>query len=113
MSRFVLALCLMATLFSCGTPCSRVAAAEANADERGKGCNSSRNAWASSRVTTCENNLANCTQNDFKQFELYANCLNALPTCNEGQRTSWELQRAACSIDNILFKITASCAGGL
>lgn len=113
MTRLLLALSVTVTLFACGTPCSRVAAAEANADERGKGCNSSRNAWTSARVTTCENNLANCTQNDTKQFDLYANCLNALPTCNEGQRTSWELQRAACSFDNIFGKVSLSCSRGL
>ena len=113
MTRLLLALSVTVTLFACGTPCSRVAAAEANADERGKGCNSSRNAWTSARATTCENNLANCTQNDTRQLDLYANCLNALPACNEGQRTSWELQRAACSFDNIFGKVSLSCSRGL
>jgi hypothetical protein len=112
MLRLLVALSVGVGLLACGTPCSRVAAAEANADERGKGCNSSRNAWSTSKVQSCENNLANCTQNDTKQLDLYANCLNALQVCNEGQRTSWEVSRAACAFENLAFKISTSCAAG-
>lgn len=112
MTRLLLVLSVTVGLFSCGTPCSRVAAAEANADEKGKGCNSSRNAWPTSKVQSCESNLANCTENDKKQLDLYANCLNALNTCGEGQRTSWEVSRAACAFENLTFKISASCARG-
>lgn len=113
MIRLLLVVLAALVLAACGTPCSRVAAAQSNADEKGKGCNSGRAAWSQTQLKSCEDNLANCTQNDTRQLDLYANCLNALPVCNEGQRTSWELQRAACAVDNILFKISSGCARGL
>lgn len=100
-------------LSACGTPCSRVASAEATADERGKGCNASRSSWSSAKVTQCESNLSSCSPNDTKQLDQYANCLNALPACNEGQRSSWELQRVACYAENVLFKLSGPCSQGL
>jgi hypothetical protein len=110
MIRALFAALALAALAGCGTPCTRIAAAEAAADERGAGCNSGRNAWTQSQVTTCESNLDDCTQNDLKQLDLYVNCLNALPRCSEGQRTSWELQRAACGFENLFGKVSLGCA---
>ncbi|MCA2981659.1 MAG: hypothetical protein INH41_22775 [Myxococcaceae bacterium] len=110
MTRVLGAVLVLSALAGCGTPCSRIAAAEQAADDKGSGCNSSRNAWTPSQVTTCEGNLDDCTQNDLKQLDLYAQCLNALPRCGEGQRTSWELQRFACASDNLLLKVSARCA---
>ncbi|MCU0696515.1 MAG: hypothetical protein MUC96_08305 [Myxococcaceae bacterium] len=110
MIRVLGATLVLAALAGCGTPCTRIAAAEQGADDKGAGCNAGRNAWTQSQVTTCESNLDDCTQNDLKQLDLYAQCLNALPRCGEGQRTSWELQRLACATDNLLFKISAGCA---
>lgn len=112
--RTVLALLSTLALFSsCGTPCSRVATAESAADDKGSGCNSTRNAWTTSKTQTCESNLKTCSPNDTKQLDLYASCLQALPACAEGQRSSWELQRAACAVENLLFKVSAGCASGL
>ncbi len=100
---------LSLALLACGTPCTRVSAAESAADDRGAGCNASRNAWSSSKLSVCERNLPDCSENDLKQFELYAKCLDALPRCGEGQKTSWGLSRAACSFENIAFKVNLSC----
>lgn len=113
MVRLLVTLSVVVGLFSsCGTPCSRVAAAESNADDKGKPCNSSRNAWSTSKVQSCESNLSNCSENDLKQIELYTNCLNALPMCAEGQSTSWGISRAACAFENVAFKLSAKCASG-
>jgi hypothetical protein len=96
-------------LAACGTPCTRVAASEAAADDKGAMCNASRQAWSSSKVQTCERNLADCTENDLKQFELYAKCLDGLGRCGEGQRSSWEVARSACALENIAFKVQLAC----
>ncbi len=96
-------------LAACGTPCTRVAAAEAAADDKGATCNASRQAWSSSKVQTCERNLAYCTENDLKQLELYAKCLDGLGRCGEGQRSSWEIARGACALENIAFKVQVAC----
>jgi hypothetical protein len=110
MTRHLLIVSLLLLAASCGTPCTRIAAAEASADEKGKACNASRQAWSTAKVQTCERNLAaDCTENDVKQLELYAKCIDALGPCGEGQRTSWELSRAACSLDNIAFKVGLAC----
>jgi hypothetical protein len=100
-------------LLACGTPCTRVAAAESGADDRGAGCNASRNTWSASKLSTCEKNLPDCSENDVKQFELYAKCLDALPRCGEGQRGSWEISRAACGLENLAFKVNLSCVKDL
>lgn len=94
---------------ACGTPCTRIAAAENAADEKGATCNASRQAWSASKVQTCERNLADCTENDVKQLELYTKCIEALGRCGEGQRASWEVSRAACSLENIAFKVGLPC----
>lgn len=113
MLRLLVTVSVVVGLFSsCGTPCSRVAAAESNADDKGKACNSSRNAWSTSKVQSCESNLSNCSQNDTKQIELYVNCLNALPTFAEGQSISWAVSRGACAVENVAFKLSAKCASG-
>jgi hypothetical protein len=112
MIRALLVVSVAVGLSACGTPCSRVAAAQQNADDKGAGCNSSRNAWTTSKVQSCESNLKNCSENDAKQLELWANCLNALPKCGEGQRTSWEISRASCFLENVPFKVSSSCVSG-
>lgn len=113
MLRLLVTLSVVVGVFSaCGTPCSRIAAAESNADDKGKPCNSSRNSWSTSRVQTCESNLSNCSENDKKQLELYANCLNALPVCAEGQSTSWAISRLACAGENLPFKVSGKCLSG-
>lgn len=98
---------------SCGTPCTRIAAAEVVGDQKGASCNASRNAWSDAKLERCERNLPDCSENDLKQFELYAKCVEALPTCAEGQRSSWELSRAACGLENLAFKVNLSCVRDL
>ncbi len=113
MLRLLTALALSSVLFACGTPCSRVAAAQENANTRGKGCGGGTDSsWSPNKVKSCEDNLPNCSQTDLKQVELYANCLNALPVCSEGQTTSWNIQRVSCATDNLLFKLSSKCASG-
>lgn len=100
-------------LLACGTPCTRVAASEAGADDRGAGCNAGRNAWAASKLEQCERNLPDCSKTDLEQFEKYARCLDALPRCGDGQRTSWEVSRAACGLENLAFKVNLACLRNL
>lgn len=113
MTRLAILLPVVLLVAACGTPCSRAAAAESAADEKGKGCNSSRNAWAPAKLQRCESNLNACSPNDTRQLELYASCLNALPACMDGQRLSWEIQRSACFAENILFKLSGGCSQGV
>jgi hypothetical protein len=96
-------------LAACGTPCTRVAAAEAAADDKGATCNAGRNAWSSSKLQTCERNLADCTENNLRYLDLYAKCLDGLGRCGEGQRSSWEFARGACALENIAFKVQLAC----
>lgn len=100
-------------LVSCGTPCARIAAAEAAGDQKGAACNASRNAWSDSKLQTCERNQPDCTENDLKQFDLCTKCIEALPTCAEGQRSSWELSRSACGLENLAFKVNLKCVRDL
>ncbi|MDX2013988.1 MAG: hypothetical protein SFW67_27575 [Myxococcaceae bacterium] len=93
MIRVILIALSSVVVAACGTPCTRIAAAESAADEKGATCNASRQAWSSSKVQTRERNLADCTENDVKQLELYTKCGEALGRCGEGQRTSWEIAR--------------------
>jgi uncharacterized protein YceK len=113
MIRLIALILVVVGLSGCGNTCTRIAGAEQGADDKGSPCNSSRQAWSTSKVQSCENNLANCTQNDLRQLDLYAGCLNALPRCAEGQSTSWAIQRGSCGVENLLGKVSLQCLSGL
>lgn len=113
MLRLLVGLSTAALLTACGTPCSRLAAAQENANNRGKGCNGGTDtSWSQSKVKSCEDNLPNCSENDLKQVDLYSNCLNNLPVCSEGQTTSWNVSRVGCATDNVFLKLGLKCASG-
>ena len=98
-------------LSGCGTQCSRIANAENAANQKGKACNNSSNSWDSARVQRCESGLSKCSQDDMKQMDAYADCLNKLDTCVDGQGLSWGLQRLGC-IEPIT-KISLSCVAAV
>jgi hypothetical protein len=96
MTRFALAAALAAAgLVGC-TPCARIATAEADATQKGKACNGSDSTWSSAKQQTCEANLSKCTQDDVKWLNTYADCLQKLPSCAEGQGLSFGLARLGC-----------------
>lgn len=113
MNRLITGVGIVAVLVgsACGTPCSRIAAGEAAANERGKACKSSSSQWDSSRVSRCEAGLTKCSADDQKWLDTYADCLQKLPTCAEGQGLSWSLQRVSCS--EVLFKVSSNCGGAI
>ncbi len=96
---------------ACGTPCSRIAAAEAAANNKGSACNSSSSNWDSAHVTRCEAGLSKCSADDQKWLDTYADCLQKLPSCAQGQGTSWNLQRIACT--EPLFSVSGTCANAV
>jgi hypothetical protein len=113
MVRLLVVCALASVVLACGTPCSRLAAGQENANNRGRGCDGSKDSsWSPTKVKSCEDNLPNCSENDLKQIELYTNCLNALPVCSQGQTTSWNVSRIGCATDNFLFKVSLKCATG-
>jgi len=97
MLRLLLPLTASLVLFACGTPCSHIAGAEQVASDKGQACNATGGTWSQDRLTTCEQNLSKCTQDDMKKMDTYADCLQKLPVCAEGQGLSWGLQRLACA----------------
>lgn len=101
---------LAAALTGC-TPCARIANAEAGADDKGKACSSSSGKWTDAQISTCNDNLKNCSAEDQKWMDTYADCLNKLPTCADGQGFSWGLQRLGCV--ESLTKISYACAKGM
>ena len=112
MLRLALALLSLSfVFFACGTPCSRIAGAEQAATDKGQACNGSDTTWSQSKLTTCEENLKNCTEQDMKWMDTYADCLHKLPVCADGQGFSWGLQRVGC-LESVL-NMNASCRSGL
>ncbi len=102
---------LAVTSWACGTPCSRIAGAEAVANDKGKACGASSSNWEGARVSRCEAGLTKCSADDQKWLDTYGDCLQKLPTCSEGQGVSWNLQRVACS--ESLFKVSSSCGSAI
>lgn len=98
-------------LVSCGTPCSRVANAEADATAKGKACSGSTTTWSSERLTRCEQNLSKCSPDDTKWLDTYADCLYKLQPCSEGQGFSYGLSRLAC-LESYL-KVSLSCSSSI
>ena len=96
---------------ACGTPCSRIANAEAAANDKGKACNSSNTNWDASHVSRCESGLSKCSADDQKWLDTYADCLQKLPTCAEGQSLSWNLQRVTCS--QSLINVSGNCGSAI
>ena len=101
----------LAVLSACGTPCSRIANAENAANEKGKACNSKTTAWDSARLQKCESGLSKCSPDDTKQLDAYADCLNKLDVCVDGQSLSWGLQRLGCV--EPLTKVSLACTGAI
>ncbi len=106
-SRLTCSMLLAVIISACGTPCSRIANGEAVANQKGKACQSSSTAWDTSRVSRCEAALTKCSADDQKWMDTYADCLQKLPICADGQGLSWNLQRVSCS--ESLFKISGTC----
>ena len=102
---------LAVVICACGTPCSRIANAEAVANEKGKACSSTSSGWDSSRVHRCEAGLTSCSADDQKWMDTYADCLQKLPICADGQSLSWNLQRVSCS--ESLFKVSGKCGSAI
>ncbi len=92
----VAALLVVLGALSCGTPCSRIAAGEEAALAKGKACGTFDITWTKSRVESCESTLSKCSQDDLKWYDTYADCLQKLPVCAEGQFVSWNTQRLGC-----------------
>ncbi len=110
-SRQITLILLAVAISACGTPCTRIANAEAAANQKGKACNSTSSNWDSSHVQRCEAGLTSCSADDQKWLDTYADCLQKLPTCADGQALSWNLQRVSCS--ESLFKISGKCGSAI
>ncbi len=113
MNRLIRAVIILVAVVgsACGTPCSRMAGGEEAANAKGTACNSSSTNWNNSRVTRCEANLNKCSADDQMWLDTYADCLQKLPTCAEGQGLSWGLQRLACG--ESLLKVSANCGSAI
>ena len=112
MTKLTLVAVLVAVVGSaCGTPCSRIANGEAAANDKGTACQSSTTPWTSSRISSCEAGLKKCSADDQKWLDTYADCLQKLPTCAEGQSLSWNVQRVTCA--QSLFSVSASCSAAI
>jgi hypothetical protein len=96
---------------ACGTPCSRIANAEAAANDKGKACNSSNTSWDTAHVSRCEAGLSQCSADDQKSLDTYADCLQKLPVCSQGQGLSWNLQRLSCT--QSLVNVSGTCGAAI
>ena len=106
--RLLSSVLLAAGLFACGTPCSHIAGAEAQAnDKASKNCGGSSGTWSDAKIKSCEAGLSKCSQDDQKAMENYADCLTKLPECVSGQSINWSLQRVSCLQ---ALNISLSCA---
>ena len=92
---------------ACGTPCSRIAAGEAAANDKGTACKADSTPWDSAHVSRCESGLSKCSADDQQWLDTYADCLQKLPVCSSGQGFSWGLQRVGCA--ESLLKVSANC----
>ena len=80
---------------ACGSPCTRIRAAEENMNNKAHGC-SNQSDQSLLDVQTCEKGLADCTQNDAQQLDAYAECLNNVAACVPGQEVSFSFARLGC-----------------
>lgn len=102
MSRAYLILFIL--LNGCGSVCNRIVAADEAATEKGKACGAESSHY---KATTCNENLNKCSPDDVKWLNTYADCLEKLPVCLEGQGSSWGVQRFACG--ESLLRVSLSC----
>ncbi len=92
---------------NCGSPCSRLSAADDAIYQKGKACGTLDTTWNKSKADACEAALPKCTAADLKLYEDYAACQQKIPVCSEGQFFSFNASRLECSAP--LSKLTASC----
>lgn len=112
MLRAAVTVTVVLSAFACGTPCTRVAAAESAANDKGVDCGSSPNtSWDSAHIQRCEAGLSKCSADDMKWLDTYADCLQKLPVCVDGQGLSWGLSRITCAESAV--KVSATCASAI
>lgn len=101
MRAFPLALLL---LCGCGSVCNRIVAADEAATKKGEACGATSNKY---NATICNQNLNKCSPDDVKWLNTYADCIEKLPVCQNGQAFSWGVQRFACA--ESLGKVSGTC----
>jgi hypothetical protein len=85
-----------------------MAAGEEAALQKGKACGTFDITWTKSRVESCESTLSKCSADDLKWYDTYADCLQKLPLCAEGQGLAWNVQRLACL--ESLGRVSLACS---
>jgi rubredoxin len=104
MFRTALVVATVVALSGCNV-CQRIYNAEQSANDKGRDCGANANNLPN--VNTCTNGLASCSQNDLQYLNSYADCLEKLSYCQDGQGFSWGLQRFGCI--EPLGKVSGTC----
>ncbi|MBX7113139.1 MAG: hypothetical protein K1X64_02305 [Myxococcaceae bacterium] len=91
-------------LNGCGSVCNRIVAADEAAVQKGKDCGAQSSHY---NASTCNNNQNKCSTDDVHWLNTFADCIEKLPVCLDGQQAAWATQRFACS--QSLLKVSATC----
>ena len=101
-------LILFILLNGCGSVCNRIVAADEAAARKGEACGAKTSNY---NASTCNNNQNKCSTDDVHWLNTFADCLEKLPVCLEGQGASWGLQRLAWS--ESLLKVSGTCLAAI
>ncbi|MBL8954711.1 MAG: hypothetical protein JNK82_28295 [Myxococcaceae bacterium] len=104
------ALTSCALLTGCGTVCDTAMHAEQRANQKGRDCNAGN--ITVHDANTSNSGLSKCSQDDMREIQLYAECLDALPVCTSSNSTSFAFQRLGC-VAQPIGRISASCAAAI
>lgn len=93
----------------CGDVCTRIGGATDVTNEKAKNCGTSTSNPYD--VAACQRGLSKCSPDDVKELESYAQCLESLPMCQEGQEMSFGLARLGCV--QPLTRVSYACANAM
>lgn len=100
---------LFLALAGCGDVCTRIGGARDLTNDKARNCNASTD--SAYDVAACQRGLSKCSPDDVKELESYAQCLESLPLCQEGQELSFGLARLGCV--QPLTRVSYACSNAM